>query len=321
MPLNDDSLADLELLDYWYRHPLLPGSPELDRELKHGYAHLGFSHLYLLNGILALTSLRRFGEDRSRTSWYTRALAHQQAAISRIQPHFQSTDTSHRKAILAFSTLTSLYAVAEPTYRPTSFNNNHSDFDPVEEFLRAIRLGRHTTAFVQQHLSSVATADPFTALKYSPNSLEITCNLEEHFSQLPLLRESILRWCEGEQQAACLDAVERLFMCIKVLTDNPGNNHHMMVIFKWAKEVNSIFLDMCSARHPMALIILAHFAALMSLSQGFWLLHHWPSILLTYIREHLKDWGDLLQWPTGIISHNNGASRLAINPHDSKQLL
>jgi hypothetical protein len=258
-------------------------------------------------------SLRRFGEDRSCTSWYARALAHQQAAISRASPHFQRLDSSHHKAILAFSTFTSLYAVVEPIHRPTCFNSDRSDVDPIEDFLHAIQFSRHTTAFVQQYLSSVVPSDPFMASKYSQNRLEVACNLDAHFPQLPLLRDFIRGICEGEHRATCLDTVERLFTCMKILLENPGNNHHVMAIFTLVKDMNSIFLDMCTARHPGALIILAHFAAVMSLNQGLWLLQHWPAVLLRCIREQLKDCGGILQWPTGIISQNNNASRFAVN--------
>ncbi|KAL4986740.1 hypothetical protein BDW68DRAFT_162511 [Aspergillus falconensis] len=311
MPLNGDSLADFELLDYWYRHPLIPGSLELDRELKHGYVRLGISHPYLLNSILALMSLRRFVEDRCYTSWYTRAVAHQQAAISRARPHLQRLDRSQHKAIIAFSTFTSLYAVAEPLHRPTSFSHDHSDFDPIEEFIHGIRLSRGTTAFIQQHLRSVVTSDAFMATKYSSNGLEVACGLEAQFPQLLTLRNAIQGMYGDEQRAVCLDAVERLFTCMKILLGNPGNNRHIMVIFAWAKEVDSILFDMCSARHPVALVILAHFAALMSLNQGFWLLQHWPAVLLRYIRDRLKDWEDLLRWPTEIIFRNNSIPHFA----------
>ncbi|KAL4915315.1 hypothetical protein BDW62DRAFT_212799 [Aspergillus aurantiobrunneus] len=224
MPIHEDSLADLELLDYWDRHPLLPGSLERDRELRHANVRLGFSYPYLLNSILAVMSLRRF-------------VAHQQAAISRSRPHFQCLDSPHHKAILAFSTFTSLYAVAEPLHRPTSLYHKRSKFDPIEEFVHAVRLSRASTAFVQ-HLRAVTASDAFMATKYSPNKLEV------------------------------------------VMTIN-----HIMVLFAWIKEVDSIFWDMCSARHPVALIILGHFAALMSLRQGFWLIQHWSSVLSRFIRE------------------------------------
>jgi hypothetical protein len=69
--------------------------------------------------------------------------------------------------------------------------------------------------------------------------------------------------------------------------------------------VNSMFLDMCSAQHPIALIILAHYAALLSLSQGLWFLRRWPSVLLGRIRERLKDWEAFLQWPMEMISRHS----------------
>ncbi|KAJ0421366.1 hypothetical protein BJY00DRAFT_282595 [Aspergillus carlsbadensis] len=316
MPGNNDSLADFELLDYWYRHPLLPGSVEQDRELRHAYVRLGFSYPFLLSSILALVSLRRFDEDRTCTRWYIRAIAHQQAAISLSRPYLHRLESPHQKAILAFSTFTSLYAVAEPLHRPASRYLACSEFDPVEEFVHAMRLSRGSSAFVQHHLRSVIASDAFMAAKYSPVQLKAACDLEAPFPQLRTLRNAILGISEDcERRAVYLDAVERLFVCMNILldsdngndNDNAGNSHRLMVIFAWTQEVDRTFWDLCSARHPVALVIMGHFAALMSLKQGIWFLQHWPVVLLRYIQEKVTDgrWGDLLRWPVGIVSRGD----------------
>ena len=307
--MNQDNLADFELLDYWYRHPLLPGSLERDRELRHAYVRLGFSYPYLLNSILALMSLRRFDENRHSTRWYTRALAHQQAATSLSRPHFQRLDSSHHKAILTFSTFTSLYAVAEPLYRPSSFYQNCSKFDPIEEFVHAIQLSRGSIAFVQQQLHSVMASDAFMAAKYSSDLLAVACDLER-YPQMLTLNNAVQGVCEDrEHLTACLGAVKLMATCMRVLFDS----HSIMVIFAWIKDVDSIFWDMCSARHPVALLILGHFAAVMSLNEGFWLLKYWPPVLLRYIQKQVEDdhWRDLLRWPAEIVFRKNGVPCLS----------
>ncbi|RYP85121.1 hypothetical protein DL770_005101 [Monosporascus sp. CRB-9-2] len=82
-PLNQDSIADLELLEYWHRHPFPANTSGPGRRSEYDPVRLGFSHHYLLNSILALAALQLFDEDRSQTRWYARAVAHQQAAITR----------------------------------------------------------------------------------------------------------------------------------------------------------------------------------------------------------------------------------------------
>lgn len=52
IPVSATRIIHVDLLDHWHNHPLAFGVSEQDRELKHGYICLGFSHHYLLCGIL-----------------------------------------------------------------------------------------------------------------------------------------------------------------------------------------------------------------------------------------------------------------------------
>lgn len=204
--------------------------------------------------------------------------------------------------MLGFSAFTSLYAIAEPLLRPNFLNSQYPNFDPIKELLHAIQLGKCTTAFIQQHLGFLLCSDPFMVSKFSHNRVELIQGLESRFSQLALLRSLVERLCEGEQRRLCLQAVDLLFTYIAILTDNPGNIQHTALIYGWANVVDGLFLDMCLARHALALIILAHYAVLMSLNQDLWFLQGWPPALLGYIWELLKDeWEDMLRWPMEMI--------------------
>ncbi|PWY74501.1 hypothetical protein BO94DRAFT_227624 [Aspergillus sclerotioniger CBS 115572] len=309
MPLNEDSLADLELLEYWHRYPLIPGMPQQAKHLEHGYVQLGFSHHYLLNSILSLAALQRFNGDRSCTRWYLRAVAHQQAAISRVKPHLQGleTSTSHHKAVLAFSTFTSLYAVTEPLLRLKRVGCGSSpNFDPVAEFIRVIQIGRSTSIFVQQHLSSLIHMDPFMASKFSSHQLAYAGDLEARFPQLGLVQSFIEQYPdENEHKAVCLHAAKLVFTYMAVFFDSMQGQRQTRVIFAWVNEVQNPFLDLCSRRHPLALAILAHFAALMSLNRGAWFTQSWSQLLLEDIRYTLDGWEDIIQWPMGIVMQSD----------------
>ncbi|KAM5356942.1 hypothetical protein ACJ41O_003588 [Fusarium nematophilum] len=300
-PLTQDSLADLELLDYWHRHPIPANASGSAGRFEHDPIRLGFSHHYLLNSILALTALHLFDQDRSQTRWYVRAVAHRQAAITRARPHFQRLEESQHLALLSFSFYTSMYSLAEPLLRPT----HQPNFDPVKELLQAIRLGRCSTVFVQQHLESVVYSDPFLVAKYHPRRLEAIQGLESTFPQLAWLRGFIERQCGGQERAMCLHAAESLFVGIAGLVNNPDDPAQIRAIWGWASYVDSGFLDMCSAHNTVALVIFAHFAVLMSLGRGNWYLQRWPAVLLEHIRGLLKDeLEDTMWWPDEVVFGN-----------------
>lgn len=273
------------------------------RAFQYDFVRLGFSHHYLLNSILALAALQLFDQDRSRSRWYVRATAHQHAALTRAGPHLQQLEECQQKALLGFAAFTTLYAVAEPTLRPARRDGEPAGFDPVAELIHAIKLGRSTTAFVQNNLVSQPWADPMVVSKFSPIQREPADDLEQRFPPLALLRDLVERHCEGQQKQACLHAIETLFTSIALLMDNPGDPRQMKLIWGWGNEVDSMFLDMCSARHAVALVILAHYGVLISLNAGLWHLRSWPAALLKHI-ESLVDgeWHEGLSWPAQVIS-------------------
>ncbi|KAF5024819.1 hypothetical protein F66182_3058 [Fusarium sp. NRRL 66182] len=301
-PLSQDNFADLELLDYWHRHSI-PANPS-----DHDPVRLGFSHHYLLSGILALAALQLFDEDRSQTRWYVRAVTHRQAAITQAAPHFQRLDKSHHQALLSFSFYTSMYTLAEPILRPAAPGCLQPNFDPVDELLQAIRLGRSSTVFVQQHLTSAVSSDPFLVAKYNPRRLVASQGLESAFPQLAWLRSFIERHCQGEEKAVCLDAAESLFVSIDRLVNHPDGPTQICAIgaiWGWASNVSSTFLDLCSAQNTAALVVFAHFAVLMSLGRGNWYLQSWPTVLISHIRGLLKgELEDAVRWPEEVIFGN-----------------
>lgn len=273
------------------------------RAFQYDFVRLGFSHHYLLNSILALAALQLFDQDRSRSKWYIRATAHQQAALTRAGPHLQQLEECHQKALLGFAAFTTLYAVAEPILRPVRRDSEPANFDPVAELIHAIKLGRSTTAFVQKSLASQPWADSMVVSKFSPIQREPVENLEQRLPHLTLLQDLIERHCEGQQKQACLHALDTLFTSIVFLMNNPGDPQQMKHIWGWGNEVDSMFLDMCSAHDTVALVILAHYGVLMSLNTGLWHLRSWPSALLKHIESLLDEqWHERLSWPAQVIS-------------------
>ncbi|KAJ0418804.1 hypothetical protein BJY00DRAFT_324732 [Aspergillus carlsbadensis] len=303
--LSQDSLADLELLDYWHRHHIPPNAARQATRLEDDVVRLGFSYPYLLNAILALAALQLFDEDRSQTRWYIRAVAHRQAAITRARPQFENLEESHHRALLSFSFYTSMYALAEPLLRPPPPSRDQPNLDPVKELLQAIQFGRCSRTLVQRHLASVSCSDPFLMAKYNPCNLEAIQGLELRFSQLAWLQGFIKRHCEGQEKMVCLHAAESLFLSLALLVDNPDDATQLRAIWGWASKVDSAFLDMCSARNQVALVIFAHFAAVMTLGRGNWYLQGWPTVLLRQIRCFLKDdWEDAIRWPEEVVFGN-----------------
>ncbi|KAH6672661.1 hypothetical protein F5X68DRAFT_246947 [Plectosphaerella plurivora] len=300
-PINEDSLADLELLEHWHRNPVTGDLSETTRHLQYDLVRLGFSHHYLLNSILGLTALELYSRDRTVTKWYDRAVAHQQTAITRARPHFETVDQAQHQALLGFSAFTSMYTIAEPNYRPLAVRSQQTHFDPVEELMKALCFSRSTMTFVYQNFPSALVSGCFILSKFVDTNQDTVQGLEERFPQLAAIRGLVERDCAEEEGKACIKAANMMFRRIATLTDNFGTPEASKVIWGWGLEVPQPFLDMCLAKHPVALAILAHFPVLQGFYQEHWCMSGWPRGLLQFITGVLgPSWEGLLKWPRDI---------------------
>ncbi|KAH6708945.1 hypothetical protein BKA61DRAFT_659690 [Leptodontidium sp. MPI-SDFR-AT-0119] len=239
--LSQDSLADLELLDYWHRrHAILANTPGSTGRLEYDpdAVRLGFSHHYLLNSILALAALQLFDENRSQTRWYLRA-------------------------------------VRSPAGR------HHSGETALPEFGRVAAPSPSEVLFLYLDVCRGRASSPTRS------------------TRLPPTEPRPERQCVGQERVVCLHAAESLFASIARLVENPTQTRE---IWKWANDIDSAFLDMCSDQNTVALVIFAHFAALTSLGRGNWYLRSWPAVLLGQIRGLLKDGlEDTIRWPEQVV--------------------
>ncbi|WQF90143.1 Putative zn(2)Cys(6) fungal-type DNA-binding domain-containing protein [Colletotrichum destructivum] len=303
VPLNEDSLADLELLEHWHRHPIVGDHTNTARRLFSDFVRLGFSHHYVLNSILGLTALHLYSEDKSQSKWYARAVAHHQAAISRAKPHFQSLHETNSQALLGFSAFMSMYAVAEPFLRPSRvLALQTTKFDPLEELLRAYQFTRSATAFVRQNFNPATISQSWLLTTFEVRFRSELLDLETTFPRIRPLLACIERRSEGNLRAACFSAISQISRRITALLDRPDDPEMPKIIWSWGLEANQLFLDMCSARQPVALVTLAHFTILMSLHRDHWGLRGWPEGLLRHIKGLLGDeWECAVQWPCDVV--------------------
>jgi hypothetical protein len=290
MPLNPESLMDLELLQYCNRRRG-PGHDSVD---------LGFTHHFLLNSILALAALQLHREAPSRHKWYARAVSHQQAALTRAKPHLQKLDASQRHALVCFSALTSVYSVAEPMARPGRLAYDKAEFNAVREIVHSTRLARASTTFVQQHLAQDISSSAYLRYKYGQRLRRLPDGLDEKYPQLAPLRALVDKYCPVDKRAICLDAAVRALAGI-ALNQSEGGGERPGATWDWANGVDDAFLELCVKENPAALVILAHYATLMSTENDEWFLRTWPTVLVKYISRRLGDGWKEMEWPMSLV--------------------
>jgi hypothetical protein len=73
----------------------------------------------------------------------------------------------------------------------------------------------------------------------------------------------------------------------------------------WPSVLKPEFWEVLEAKAPVALLVLAYFAALMSLRPNLWWFQLWPKLLFDKIEEILdgEEWREALAWPKKLIYH------------------
>lgn len=141
------------------------------------------------------------------------------------------------------------------------------------------------------------------AWSYDEESVE--CSLAERFPKLQALEHMITHYVEDEdQKAAACNALRRLFIAMGVLDDTPLDHSSVSLTQRWAIEFDKNFLDLCDARHPAALVILAHYAVLVNKRRNIWFLRRWPQLLIQSVSKELQGshWMQYIEWPALEIS-------------------
>lgn len=173
--------------------------------------------------------------------------------------------------------------------------------DPITEIVCCFQLARGIKVVIGPHWPYLSNSWLKPALKHHDFRERFLPSLQD-YPQFGKLRDLLSQHNDEDETRAYLHALEQLFVYIAVLESDLGEYISMRVINSWPIEVETTFLELLSRRDPLALVILAHYGALMSLRPGTWWIGRWPIVLLDHIEKSVSDsWQELLRWPKQII--------------------
>ncbi|KAG9559274.1 hypothetical protein KCU71_g9783, partial [Aureobasidium melanogenum] len=284
-------LADLELLYHQMRCYEATGQDT-------GDIQLGFTFPYVLHSILSLSALLLFSQQPSRIELLDRACAHQNSALTLVRPHLVDLNKQNVNAVVKFSAITSVIALAQPLYQhPYRISRT---LDPINDILNSFHMARGIrTVLERQWQMEGIHRDPDAGPDLDDED-PWQQDLFTKYPPYPVLRDLIISHCTSEaDRLVCLDATRKIFSFISLLEDQPNMHPDARLIQIWPIEVKKRFLNMLIARKHIALLILGYYSVLMKLrSDTMWPFDTWPAKLLQRIEEVLgDDWGEYLEWP------------------------
>ncbi|KAH0342954.1 hypothetical protein KCU83_g9077, partial [Aureobasidium melanogenum] len=286
-------MADLELLQQAITSTQYSITPDANPDKEASGLPLRFP--YLMHSNLALAALHLYSEQPHRSDLLSRAAAHQQAALAQVRPHIIDVTAEHSQAILGFAAITSIFALAEPAYDPRGLGLAR---DPVDELLNSFHLGRGIKTILGQVWSVLQHKDSVKKVIALPDYTALKATLDDTYPVYPILRNVITQNCHDEEAVSCLDAVEILFFYMAINETHQQDVPGPMYVQMWPIDVSAHFLNMLADRKPIALLVLAYYAALMRLRSNTWWLERWPSAILQRVASILDPTLAIhLDWP------------------------
>jgi len=307
------NIEDLQLLNDWHMGKKDRFSDHVAedsfREQRGREIELGFKHPYgrsnidflphcvprltgspVLHIILAISALHMTSCHPQEPKWYPLAISHHSAAIRLARPHIAAPVSAHHEAIFNFSAFNSLFAFAEPVLRPENEGGTPARHDYVGDLLDSFRMARGIRAVIAKDPSILAEKGLTKNPAWSYDVTHIEATLTNRYLQLPKMELLVTENVEdAAQRAATLKALHRLFVNKAVLDESPKDHSSASLIQRWAIESDNEFLTLCDSRHPVALIVLAHYAVLVQMRSNLWFFQRWPRLILREIGAELRD--------------------------------
>lgn len=286
-------MADLELLHQAITSTQSSITPDSKPDKEESRLHFQFP--YLMHSNLALAALHLYSEQPHRSELLSRAAAHQHAALSQVRPHIIDVTAEHSQAILGFAAITSIFALAEPAYDPRGLGVAR---DLVDELLNSFHLGRGIKTILEQVWGVLQQKDSIKKVIKLPDYTALKVTLDDTYPVYPILRNLVVQNCNDDEAVSCLDALETLFYYMAIIETHQQEVPSPMYVQMWPIDVSAHFLNMLADRAPIALVVLAYYAALMRLRSNTWWLERWPSAILQHVASLLDPTLAIhLEWP------------------------
>ncbi|KAK6223623.1 fungal Zn binuclear cluster domain-containing protein [Colletotrichum tabaci] len=265
------------------------------------------SHKFLMHGLLALSAMHYASlHPHEQKKWDIISVHHQNLALRSFALRLNDINKDNCEAYFFLATLIfilSIYSVAHGTRlgRAVSLDNVSQcfmllhgikgiiEFQPIEEWRQ--RGGPLDT------ILRAAEVPPGGSWSSSPFQKRLD-------AVTVLAREVRASFAEViNPQSVCvlaLESLRRTHQICKSADDELDGVDKSGAAWAWAANLPPLFIEMIDNRHPTALVILAHYAALARLFEqaSNWLFYGWSDTVMSLLDEALDDeWRPWIQWP------------------------
>ena len=254
---------------------------------------MALQHAFLMHGILALSALHLSRMQPLRTRKLTfLASAHEQAALPSFRnhisqnPNFNNNDTCN--AVFSFSGFVIPFILASESASTSRIPGLE---DAAPHWFHAIRglmvlLSGNWSTLSQGPYAPLLLAGTSEPVSYANNPAD---------SHLVEIQQLISSWDDAQGVVACQIALDELRRVLSPCKTTVGFKAAFLI---WPSLVPLDYIRLLHLKHPIALIILAHYCVLIKKIEMIWYLRGLGQNLLSSIHEALEPkWRPWLEWP------------------------
>lgn len=251
---------------------------------------------------MTVSALHLFHHDPSRTYLVAKAVKHRGRALECAQSTLADMNPDLCIPVFAFAGLSMIFAFAEVAIR---LESEGPKYDAISHIAECLQQNVGITTVVHTYWEDI---------RRSWASELINIDSDDDFERLAasglvFVHDGMLHDLidshehRKEWNSACHHALRSLLQSMQILMWRQQNHATFYLINAWPSDLAPEFWQLLDTKAPIALLIMAYFAALVSLRPNLWWFQHWPRILLEDITTKLgNEWKEALAWPTQMIN-------------------
>ncbi|KAK1966354.1 hypothetical protein LY78DRAFT_54949 [Colletotrichum sublineola] len=291
---RSDWMTDMQLIHHFTSNTAhtMSENPEFVHLWTTTVPQIAFANDFLIHGILAVSAIHiAHCYPEKRAEYATISARHQHVALSKFSPVVteigeKNADAYVLHAICIF--LLNTYSIANPSgpIVPRDIAQSFILLQGIQSIL--------TLPFAHRNIST----GPLARWLYQGGVEPAVAG--DYSSKIDNLLNLTRGMAPSDDTTTCQSALEGLKITFAAVSTP---QHRAGLVWRWAVSLPQAFLDLISQNHPMALVILMYYAALVhALERNMWYLCGWgqnvASVLEKAIQEPWKEW---IQWPLGCI--------------------
>ncbi|GKT57656.1 fungal Zn binuclear cluster domain containing protein [Colletotrichum tofieldiae] len=300
--LSEDWLQSLRLMHHYStstRH-VLPQDACTEELWKTAIPEMACSHKFLMHGLLALSALHyAYVHPQEQKKWDIISVHHQNLALRFFALRLNGINKDNCEAYFFLATLIFIVSICSVA-RSDSLGRMVSLSDVAQSFM--LLHGVKGILNFQPIEEWRQRGGPLDTLLRPPVLPQGGSWASSPFQKrldaiTALAREVPASFTEViNPQSVCvlaLESLRRTHQVCKTEGEKPGG------VWGWSATLPPMYIDMVGNRHPTALVILAHYAALARpCLEGDWLCGGWSTAVMGLVDEALDDeWRPWIQWP------------------------